>query len=355
MNAARALERIVRASARRPARVVAAAAALAAVCAALALTLDPSAATDTLVNRSSDSYAATERYRERFGEQSVIVLVRGEVSNLVLTKNLNALVGLEGCLSGNKPADAPAPGGERSPCAALARTKPVQVVYGPGTFVNSAVGEIQDQLQLRSQATAAQAAAGRARGAQGRARPGALEGRAGQGREGRRAGRLRRAAQGAAADQPALRARPDRRAPAQRPELRLRARLRPQPRRGHAEGALRVPVPEPHLVGDPGAPEGVAQRRAAPRRDRADPGGGGDAAVEARQGHLHRHGRARGARGPRGRARRLGAAAARGGAGRDGARARRSCSAAACGSCRCSSRWPPWRSRSGRWRWSARR
>jgi hypothetical protein len=159
----RALVRLVRASARRPARVVAAVAALAAVCAALALTLDPSAATGTLVNRSSDAYGATERYRERFGEQSVIVLVRGDVSNLVLTKNLNALIGLEGCLSGNKPADAPSPGGERSPCAALARTKPVKVVYGPGTFVNSAVGEIQDQLQVRSQQTAAQAQrAGRA-------------------------------------------------------------------------------------------------------------------------------------------------------------------------------------------------
>jgi len=75
VRVARALERIVRASARRPARVIAGVAALAAVCAAFALTLDPSAATDTLVNRSSDSYAATERYRERFGEQSVIVLV----------------------------------------------------------------------------------------------------------------------------------------------------------------------------------------------------------------------------------------------------------------------------------------
>jgi len=163
VRVARALERIVRASARRPARVIAGVAALAAVCAAFALTLDPSAATDTLVNRSSDSYAATERYRERFGEQSVIVLVRGDVSNLVLTKNLNALVGLEGCLSGNKPADAPSPGGERSACAALSRTKPVQVVYGPGTFVNSAVGEIQQQLALRSQQTQAQAKrAGRA-------------------------------------------------------------------------------------------------------------------------------------------------------------------------------------------------
>jgi len=157
LNVARALERIVRASARRPVRVLAVVAVLAAAGAALALTLEPSAATGTLVGRSSSSYEATERYRERFGEQSVVVLVRGDLPNLVLTQNLNTLVGLEGCLSGNRPAGSPAPGGERSPCAALARTKPVQVVYGPGTFINSAVGEIQSQLQVRSQASAAQA------------------------------------------------------------------------------------------------------------------------------------------------------------------------------------------------------
>jgi hydrophobe/amphiphile efflux-3 (HAE3) family protein len=152
------LERIVRASARRPARVLGVCAVLAAGGAALALTLHPSAATDTLVGRGASSFQATELYRERFGEQSVIVLVRGDLPNLVLTKNLNTLVGLEGCLSGNKPADAPAPGGNGSPCAALARTKPVQVVYGPGTFVNSAVGEIQSQLSVRSKQAAADAA-----------------------------------------------------------------------------------------------------------------------------------------------------------------------------------------------------
>src|SRR4051794_5096354 len=155
---------------------------LAAVSAALALTPHPSAATDTLVNRSSDSYAATERYRERFGEQSVVVLVRGDVSNLVLTKNLNALVGLEGCLSGNKPADAPAPGGDRSPCAALARTKPVQVVYGPGTFVNSAEGGSQAQLAVRSQEAApdaAEAGAAARKGAQAPGEPNAEQDKGG--------------------------------------------------------------------------------------------------------------------------------------------------------------------------------
>jgi hydrophobe/amphiphile efflux-3 (HAE3) family protein len=157
MRVADLLERIVRASARRPVRVLAVCAVLAAVGAGLALTLEPSAATDTLVGRSSSAYQATERYRERFGEQSVVVLVRGDVPNLVLTKNLNTLVGLEGCLSGNAPANAQPTGGSGSPCAALARTKPVQVVYGPGTFLNSAVGELQDQLQVRTQQAAVQA------------------------------------------------------------------------------------------------------------------------------------------------------------------------------------------------------
>jgi uncharacterized protein len=150
-------ERVARASARRPVRVLVAVAVLAAACAALALRLEPSAATDTLVGRSSGTWKATERYRERFGEQSVIVLVRGDVANLVLTENLNRLVGLEGCLSGNLPKGQAAPGGKRSPCARLAATRPVRVVYGPGTFINSAVGEIQSQLQTRTQATAAQA------------------------------------------------------------------------------------------------------------------------------------------------------------------------------------------------------
>jgi len=174
VKVAHALERIVRTSARRPGRVVAAVAVLAAGGGSLALTLEPSAATDTLVSRSSSSYEATERYRERFGEQSVVVLVRGDLPNLVLTKNLNTLVGLEGCLSGKRPAGAPAPGGERSPCAALARTRPVRVVYGPGTFVNSAIGEISSRLQARSQATSARAeraATAARRVARGQGRP----------------------------------------------------------------------------------------------------------------------------------------------------------------------------------------
>jgi uncharacterized protein len=150
-------ERIVRASARRPGRVLAVVAVLAVGGCALALRLEPSAAMTTLVGEGDATYQATERYRERFGDHSVIVLVRGELPNLVLTENLNRLLGLEGCLSGNKPEDQPAPGGPGSPCERLAELEPVQVVYGPGTFINSAVGEIQDAYSAQQQAKAGEA------------------------------------------------------------------------------------------------------------------------------------------------------------------------------------------------------
>ena len=150
-------ERIVRASARRPVRVLAIVAVLAIAGCALALRMEPSAAMDTLVGRGADSFQATERYRERFGDHSVIVLARGELPNLVLTSNLGRLIGLEGCLSGNKPDGEEAPGGAGSPCDRLAQTKPVQVVYGPGTFINAAAGEIRDQIQVQTRTKAAEA------------------------------------------------------------------------------------------------------------------------------------------------------------------------------------------------------
>jgi hydrophobe/amphiphile efflux-3 (HAE3) family protein len=150
-------ERIVRASDRRPGRVLAIVAVLAALGGALALRLEPSAATDTLVGRGADTFKATETYRQKFGDHAVVVLVRGELSNLLLTANLGKLIGLEGCLSGNKPPDQAAPGGPRGPCGRLAALKPVQVVYGPGTFANASAGEINDQIQARIKAKAAEA------------------------------------------------------------------------------------------------------------------------------------------------------------------------------------------------------
>ncbi len=167
--------RVVRAAARRPARMLSLCALVAVLGGLLALRLEPSAATDTLVGRGTDSYQATERLNERFGEDPIAVLVRGDLPSLVLTENLGLLVGLEGCLSGNKPPDIEAPGGPDSPCAQLAETKPAQVVFGPGTFINSAVTEIGTQLQSQLQAAQEQGEAARKLAEQEARKAGATE------------------------------------------------------------------------------------------------------------------------------------------------------------------------------------
>jgi hydrophobe/amphiphile efflux-3 (HAE3) family protein len=149
---------MVRLAARRPGRVLAVVAVLAVLGAGLAVTrLSPSASTSTLVGSGSDAAQATDVAHRRFGDDAIYVLVRGDLARLVLTANLNVLLGLEGCLSGNTPAGAAAPGGAGSPCSRLAQAKPVQVVYGPATFINSAVGELTDELQAQTKSRAAQA------------------------------------------------------------------------------------------------------------------------------------------------------------------------------------------------------
>src|SRR4051794_4787119 len=121
-------ERVVRAAGRRPGRVLAIAAVLAAAGALLALRLEPTAATDTLVGRSTPTFKATERYHERFGDDAAVILVSGDLQDIVLTENLGKLLGLEGCIAGNRPTGSEVAGGADGPCAAFARTKPVQAV-----------------------------------------------------------------------------------------------------------------------------------------------------------------------------------------------------------------------------------
>jgi hydrophobe/amphiphile efflux-3 (HAE3) family protein len=129
----------------RHARSVLAVAALLAIGAAVAATqLSTDAGTDTLVDRDSESYRATERVREVFGEEPVVVVAEGDLQELILTPNLGRLLRLEGCLAGKVPKGAkPVPG----PCTELARLHPVQFLAGPGTFLNEAVIQIDEQLQ----------------------------------------------------------------------------------------------------------------------------------------------------------------------------------------------------------------
>jgi hydrophobe/amphiphile efflux-3 (HAE3) family protein len=153
----RALRRLVGAVTRRPLLVLGLTAVLALGGAALALRLQPSAATETLVNRGSQSFKDTERFKREFGGEAILVLVHGDLSRTVLTSDLNRLLRLEGCLGGNVPDTKRGLGSLPPVCRRIAELKPAKVVYGPATFINTAVGQIQDQFAKRQQTAAAQA------------------------------------------------------------------------------------------------------------------------------------------------------------------------------------------------------
>jgi predicted RND superfamily exporter protein len=151
VNASRLLSALAGAAARRPRLVVAVAIVLGLGGAVLALRLKPTAATSTFVSSSSSEYRDTQGFYENFGEEPVEVLVKGDLQQLVLSEDLQRLVGLEGCLSGNVPVAALArEGGVNGPCGKLAHGHPVKVVFGPGTFVNEAANQIDEQLANQS-------------------------------------------------------------------------------------------------------------------------------------------------------------------------------------------------------------
>jgi hydrophobe/amphiphile efflux-3 (HAE3) family protein len=128
-----------------------------------ASSLETDAGTDTLVSKSDPTYKATQRFQDKFGSDAVVVLVRSELRNLVLTANLGKLLELEGCLSGNAPAKALA---TLPPvCKQIADLHPSRVVFGPATFLNQAVVQIQSVLssQIQSATQTAQQAGDRAR------------------------------------------------------------------------------------------------------------------------------------------------------------------------------------------------
>src|SRR5687767_2153647 len=142
---------------RRPLIVLTITALLALGGAALALRLEPSAATDTLVDADSDSFRATERFKQNFGDDAVVVLVRGELSKTVLTDDLGRVLRLEGCLSGNVPDNEQGLGNLPPVCREIAEAKPAKVVFGPATFINTAVNGILDELGKRQAAAQQQA------------------------------------------------------------------------------------------------------------------------------------------------------------------------------------------------------
>ena len=147
--------RAVRLAARRPLAVLGVVAALALAGAALALRLEPSSAVDTLVDRSSSTFRETERFKREFGDEAVVVLVKGNLQKTILTPDLGRLLRLEGCLSPNVPER----GLKELPgvCRELSRLAPAKVVFGPATFINTAAGRITDEFLRGREANSQQA------------------------------------------------------------------------------------------------------------------------------------------------------------------------------------------------------
>ncbi|MHB8240575.1 MAG: MMPL family transporter [Solirubrobacteraceae bacterium] len=158
MNASAIFAALAGGAARRARLVIAVATALGLGGAALALRLHPTAATSTFVSSSNPEYKATQSFYGSFGEEPIAVLVKGDLQQLVLSSDIERLVGLEGCLAGSVPAAAFASeGGAHGPCAALARSKTVKVVFGPGTFINESAEQIDEQLTVQTKQAEAQA------------------------------------------------------------------------------------------------------------------------------------------------------------------------------------------------------
>ncbi|HEY5942211.1 MAG TPA: MMPL family transporter [Solirubrobacterales bacterium] len=135
----------VAAWAARHARPLIAVSLVLAIAAAIGATRLPTdAGVDTLVDADSPTAEATQKVRQDFGEEPVVVLVKGELPKLVLGDNLFRLLRLEGCLSGKVPEGAEAIPG---PCAELAEMEAVEFLTGPATFLNESVVQIDNQLR----------------------------------------------------------------------------------------------------------------------------------------------------------------------------------------------------------------
>jgi uncharacterized protein len=137
-----------------PAQTIAAVVSLVAIVGIVgALRLTPDAGTDKLVDDGSETFAGTEVFRDRFGDEAIVVLARKDLRSLVLTEDLGQLLLLESCLSGNlaETAAASAEGQDPPPavCSEIAELGATRVVFGPATFLNQAAAGAQDNISAQ--------------------------------------------------------------------------------------------------------------------------------------------------------------------------------------------------------------
>jgi predicted RND superfamily exporter protein len=156
------VKRIAETSAGRAKAVVWAVVALTVISIVLALGLDASASPGTLFDRDRSASKATDRLYREFGGDPVLVVVHTRkegcpggrdcrLTDLLLTPDLVRLLSLEGCVSGNIPrrAKAPAP-----VCDRFRKTKPFEIVNGPGTFINESARQLTNRIRSQQRSSA---------------------------------------------------------------------------------------------------------------------------------------------------------------------------------------------------------
>jgi len=99
------------------------------------LRLTADAGTEKLVDNGSPAFAGTEKFRERFGDDAIVVLAEGDLKKLMLSDDVDRLAGLETCLAGR-----PGPDGTWAApvCQRIAELGAIRVVFGPATFLSEA-------------------------------------------------------------------------------------------------------------------------------------------------------------------------------------------------------------------------
>ena len=122
-----------------------------------ALRLTPDAGTDKLVDNGSAAFEGTEEFRERFGDDAIVVLAKGDLQKLVLTEELGQLQKLESCLSGAEPP--PGTTYALEVCERIAALDATRVVFGPATFLTTATTETSAQIKSQFQAVQAESEA----------------------------------------------------------------------------------------------------------------------------------------------------------------------------------------------------
>ena len=201
------------------------------------------------------------------------MLVREKLTNLVETKDLGDALPARGVprrsgasrptrgwpRSRPSPGTQPPYGGYSSPCGHLMKTQPVQVVYGPGTFLNRAVAAVNTQILGAARPGQAGRVAGRDERLPARARQAPEQGAGAEGRHaaGSSSSSRRFSSSSSSTCNSGITGTPSDRRPAVHPA----DRVRPDPRGQPAQGAVLVPVPDRQLGADPGAAEVVAERR----------------------------------------------------------------------------------------------